>query len=71
MIGTELPLDVQATAFQAQVWQALRQIPDGSTQTYSNTVRISYSLSPLWSGKRVKGKGERFKFTLYPFPFPP
>ncbi len=30
-----LPIDVQATAFQAKVWQALRQIPCGSTQTYS------------------------------------
>ncbi|WP_026731376.1 bifunctional DNA-binding transcriptional regulator/O6-methylguanine-DNA methyltransferase Ada [Fischerella sp. PCC 9605] len=30
-----LPIDVQATAFQAKVWQALRQIPAGSTQTYS------------------------------------
>jgi hypothetical protein len=25
-----------------------------------------HSLSPLWSGKRVKGKGERFEFTLFP-----
>jgi len=30
-----LPLDVQGTAFQAQVWQALREIPDGETRTYS------------------------------------
>lgn len=29
-----LPLDVQATAFQWQVWQALRAIPYGSTRTY-------------------------------------
>jgi AraC family transcriptional regulator of adaptative response/methylated-DNA-[protein]-cysteine methyltransferase len=29
-----LPLDVQGTAFQAQVWQALRAIPDGQTRTY-------------------------------------
>ena len=31
----ELPLDVQATAFQRRVWQALQQIPYGSTRTYS------------------------------------
>ena len=31
----ELPLDVRGTAFQAQVWRALRQIPPGSTATYA------------------------------------
>ena len=31
----ELPLDVRGTAFQAQVWRALREIPPGSTATYS------------------------------------
>jgi AraC family transcriptional regulator of adaptative response/methylated-DNA-[protein]-cysteine methyltransferase len=30
-----LPLDVQATAFQARVWQALRAIPAGETRSYS------------------------------------
>lgn len=30
-----LPLDVQGTAFQQKVWQALRQIPPGSTISYS------------------------------------
>ena len=30
-----LPLDVQATAFQERVWQELRRIPWGSTRTYS------------------------------------
>lgn len=29
-----LPLDVRATAFQAQVWEALRAIPAGETRTY-------------------------------------
>jgi AraC family transcriptional regulator of adaptative response/methylated-DNA-[protein]-cysteine methyltransferase len=31
----ELPLDVQATAFQWRVWQELRAIPYGSTRTYT------------------------------------
>ena len=31
----ELPLDVQATAFQWRVWQELRKIPCGQTRTYS------------------------------------
>jgi AraC family transcriptional regulator of adaptative response/methylated-DNA-[protein]-cysteine methyltransferase len=30
----DLPLDVQATAFQWRVWQELRRIPHGSTRTY-------------------------------------
>jgi AraC family transcriptional regulator of adaptative response/methylated-DNA-[protein]-cysteine methyltransferase len=30
----DLPLDIQATAFQWQVWQALRSIPYGETRTY-------------------------------------
>lgn len=35
----DLPLDVQATAFQWQVWQALRAIPYGETRTYSELAR--------------------------------
>ena len=30
-----LPLDVQGTAFQRRVWEALRRIPRGETRTYS------------------------------------
>ena len=33
--GLSLPLDVRGTAFQQQVWQALRAIPVGSTVSYS------------------------------------
>lgn len=32
--GLTLPLDIQGTAFQQRVWQALRKIPCGSTLTY-------------------------------------
>ncbi len=35
----ELPLDIQATAFQLQVWQALREIPYGETRTYGAIAR--------------------------------
>jgi AraC family transcriptional regulator, regulatory protein of adaptative response / methylated-DNA-[protein]-cysteine methyltransferase len=31
----ELPLDLQATAFQRRVWQELQKIPRGTTRTYS------------------------------------
>ena len=34
-LGLDLPLDVRGTAFQQRVWQVLRQIPAGSTSTYS------------------------------------
>ena len=34
-----LPLDVQATAFQWQVWTALAAIPRGETRTYSQVAR--------------------------------
>jgi AraC family transcriptional regulator of adaptative response/methylated-DNA-[protein]-cysteine methyltransferase len=33
--GLDLPLDIRGTAFQQRVWEALRQIPAGSTATYS------------------------------------
>ncbi|MEZ4767442.1 MAG: methylated-DNA--[protein]-cysteine S-methyltransferase [Caldilineales bacterium] len=32
----DLPLDIQATAFQRQVWTALQTIPYGSTRSYSD-----------------------------------
>ena len=31
----DLPIDIQATAFQWQVWKALAEIPRGETRTYS------------------------------------
>jgi AraC family transcriptional regulator of adaptative response/methylated-DNA-[protein]-cysteine methyltransferase len=33
-MGLDLPLDVRGTAFQRRVWQALREIPVGSTASY-------------------------------------
>jgi len=33
-LGLDLPLDIQGTAFQQRVWQALRNIPRGSTISY-------------------------------------
>ena len=34
-IGFDLPLDVRGTVFQQRVWEALRQIPSGSTVSYA------------------------------------
>jgi AraC family transcriptional regulator of adaptative response/methylated-DNA-[protein]-cysteine methyltransferase len=35
----DLPLDVRATAFQRSVWEKLREIPYGSTRSYSDVAR--------------------------------
>lgn len=34
-LGLDLPLDVRGTAFQQRVWRALREIPAGSTMSYT------------------------------------
>ena len=34
-LGHDLPLDVRGTVFQQRVWQALRDIPAGSTESYA------------------------------------
>lgn len=38
-VQEELPLDLQATAFQRRVWQQLQKIPRGTTKTYSQVAR--------------------------------
>ncbi len=38
-LGLDLPLDVRGTAFQQRVWQALRDIPAGSTASYADIAR--------------------------------
>jgi AraC family transcriptional regulator of adaptative response/methylated-DNA-[protein]-cysteine methyltransferase len=38
-LGLDLPLDVRGTAFQQRVWQALREIPAGSTVSYAEIAR--------------------------------
>jgi len=35
----EIPMDLQATAFQRRVWQELQRIPQGKTRTYSQVAR--------------------------------
>lgn len=37
--GLDLPLDVRGTAFQQRVWQALQEIPVGSTMSYAKIAR--------------------------------
>lgn len=38
-LGLDLPLDVRGTAFQQRVWQALLEIPCGSTASYSDIAK--------------------------------
>lgn len=38
-IGLDLPLDIRGTAFQQRVWQALRDIPPGTTVSYAGIAR--------------------------------
>ena len=38
-LKTPLPLDIQATAFQRQVWEHLQTIPYGRTESYSEVAR--------------------------------
>jgi AraC family transcriptional regulator of adaptative response/methylated-DNA-[protein]-cysteine methyltransferase len=38
-LGLNLPLDVRGTAFQQRVWQALQNIPAGSTTTYTDIAK--------------------------------
>jgi len=38
-LGLDLPLDVRGTAFQQRVWQALREIPAGTTTSYSDIAK--------------------------------
>jgi AraC family transcriptional regulator of adaptative response/methylated-DNA-[protein]-cysteine methyltransferase len=37
---TKLPLDLEGTAFQIRVWEALRTIPTGQTRTYSQVAAL-------------------------------
>ena len=38
-VGLNLPLDIRGTAFQQRVWQALRDIPAGSTSSYTDVAK--------------------------------
>ncbi len=49
-LGLDLPLDVRGTAFQERVWRALREIPPGSTASYSE---IAASLGAPKAGRAV------------------
>ncbi|MCU1384282.1 MAG: ada [Acidobacteria bacterium] len=48
----DLPLDVQATAFQWQVWQALAAIPYGETRTYAE---VAVSIGRPTAARAVAG----------------
>ena len=48
-LGLDLPLDLRGTAFQQRVWQALRDIPLGTTASYAQIAeRLSLSRSTTY-----------------------
>jgi AraC family transcriptional regulator of adaptative response/methylated-DNA-[protein]-cysteine methyltransferase len=49
--STKLPIDLQGTAFQIRVWEALRTIPAGETRTYSQVAEL------IGSPKAVRAVG--------------
>lgn len=51
-IGLDLPLDIRGTAFQQRVWQALREIPVGSTASYAE---IAARIGAPQSARAVAG----------------
>jgi AraC family transcriptional regulator of adaptative response/methylated-DNA-[protein]-cysteine methyltransferase len=51
-IGLDLPLDIRGTAFQQRVWSALRQIPAGTTVTYTD---IAKTIGAPRAGRAVAG----------------
>jgi len=63
--GLDLPLDVRGTAFQHRVWQALREIPAGTTASYSENCRTSRN-AERGSGRcrGVRGKQNRRRNSL-------
>lgn len=51
-LGLALPLDVRGTVFQQRVWEALRQIPSGSTVSYA---ALAASIGMPSSARAVAG----------------
>lgn len=51
-----LPLDLQGTAFQLQVWQALRQIPVGETRSYRRGRAYWPAAGSKSRGRRLRGE---------------
>lgn len=51
-LGFDLPLDVRGTAFQQRVWQALREIPAGSTLSYAE---VAHKIGSPKSVRAVAG----------------
>ena len=43
LFSFDLPLSLHGTVFQSRVWQALRQIPSGSTQSYGDLAKLLHS----------------------------
>lgn len=64
--GLSLPLDIQGTAFQRRVWEALRAIPVGTTASYRDVAAASRPpRAPLPGPARRTGSRWRFLATAW------
>ncbi len=62
-LGLDLPLDVRGTAFQERVWQALREIPPGSTASYAQIAeRIGAPRAVRAVAQPARRTGSRWRF---------
>jgi AraC family transcriptional regulator, regulatory protein of adaptative response / methylated-DNA-[protein]-cysteine methyltransferase len=59
--GLAVPLDLQGTAFQMRVWQALRAIPAGETRTYAE---VAAAIGQPSATRAVAGACARNKAAL-------
>lgn len=60
-----LPLDIRGTAFQQQVWQALRTIPCGETVSYQQLAnRHRQTESGTCRCQRLCRQQARYRYTL-------
>ncbi|MFA3777091.1 bifunctional transcriptional activator/DNA repair enzyme AdaA [Yersinia sp. 1652 StPb PI] len=66
-IGLTLPLDIRGTVFQERVWQALREIPVGTTATYADiAVRIGMPTEPYRFCGRELSPGTQAARSFFP-----
>ena len=53
-LGLNLPLDIQATAFQRRVWRMLQSIPYGETRSYQQMALDVGLTGNAWPGRRQR-----------------
>ena len=63
--GLDLPLDIRGTAFQRRVWDAIRDIPAGSTASYAEIARrIGITEGGAFGGAGMRVERDRGRHSL-------